>query len=220
MKAIQIDIFEKLKRLSAENSGKAAGKPEFIIAGLGNPGIQYENTRHNAGFLAIESMEKKFGFQVKNHKFKALTETAIIGGKRCLIMKPETFMNLSGNAIDEAMSFYKIPLENVLIIFDDISLEPGDMRIKRKGSAGGHNGIKSIIAECGGENFPRIKIGVGKKPHPDYDLADWVLSKFSDDDMKKLDKVNKKVCTACELFVNGQLSQAMNLFNCKNGDKQ
>ena len=209
-----MSIWDAFNKISAgrdqENKGS---KPEYIIVGLGNPGIQYENTRHNAGFLAISALEKKYNFSTNTHKFKALTARAVIGGKSCLVMKPETFMNNSGEAVSEAMEFYKIPLENVLVIFDDISLDVGQMRIRRKGSAGGHNGIKSIIALCGGENFPRIKIGVGKKPHPDYDLADWVLSRFADDQLKTLSDVDEKVCKACELIVQGKISEAMNSFN-------
>ena len=209
-----MDIFDKLKKLSEQyGTNNKGAKPEFIIAGLGNPGIQYEGTRHNAGFMAIEALEKEYNFSVNTHKFKALVGNAVIGEKNCLVMKPETFMNLSGEAISQAMDFYKIPLENIIVIFDDISLEPGFMRIKRKGSAGGHNGIKSIIADCGGENFPRIKIGVGKKPRPDYDLADWVLSKFSKEDLEKLSEVDKKACEAVKLIVQGDISSAMNKFN-------
>ena len=208
-----MDIFDKLKKLSQQYGTNNGAKPEFIIAGLGNPGIQYENTRHNAGFMAVDMLAKEYGFSVTSHKFKALVGSTVIGEKNCLVMKPETYMNLSGEAISQAMEFYKIPLENVIVIFDDISLEPGFMRIKRKGSAGGHNGIKSIIADCGGENFPRIKIGVGKKPNPDYDLADWVLSKFSEQDSKKLEEVDKKVCEAIKLIVEGNISSAMNKFN-------
>lgn len=206
-----MDIFEKLKQLSAERT--PAGKPEFIIVGLGNPGVAYENTRHNAGFMAVQALEKKFGISVNTHKFKALVGRGNIGGKSVLVMKPETFMNNSGEAVSEAMDFYKIPIENIIVIFDDISLDVGNMRIRRKGSAGGHNGIKSIIALCGGENFPRVKVGVGKKPHPDYNLADWVLSKFSDEDMKKLAEVDEKTCEAVELMVQGKTSEAMNKFN-------
>lgn len=135
--------------------------------------------------MAIGSMEEKYGFKADTFKYKAKTAVHNIGGKSCLIMKPETFMNLSGEAVSQAMRFYKLPLENVLVIFDDISLEPGHMRIRRKGSAGGHNGIKSIIELCGGDQFPRIKIGVGKKPRPDYELADWVLGRFDESDRKK-----------------------------------
>jgi PTH1 family peptidyl-tRNA hydrolase len=210
----EMDIFEKLKKLSAEINGtNGAVKPEFIVVGLGNPGVQYENTRHNAGFLAISAMEKKYNFSVTSHKFKALVGNTVIGGKSCLVMKPETYMNLSGDAVAAAADFYKIPVENIIVIFDDISLEPGFMRVRRKGSAGGHNGIKSIIAQCGSENFPRVKIGVGKKPHPDYNLADWVLSRFSDEDLKTLEDVTAKTCEAVELIVQGKISEAMNRFN-------
>ncbi len=206
-----MSIWDVFNRLSAEK--EQAGKIEYIIVGLGNPGIQYENSRHNAGFMAVSAMEKKYGFSVKTHKFKALVGEAVIGGRRCLVMKPETYMNNSGEAIALAMKFYKIPLENVLVLFDDISLEPSQMRIRRKGSAGGHNGLKSIIALCDGEDFPRIKIGVGKKPHPDYNLADWVLGRFSDEDQRKIDEVCLEACEATELIVSGKISDAMNKFN-------
>ena len=207
-----MDIFEKLKQLSAQR-GETGTKPEYIIVGLGNPGIQYEGTRHNAGFITIEALEKKLGFSCDRHKFKAKVGNTVIGGKSCLVMKPETFMNLSGDAVSEAMDFYKIPLENVIVIFDDISLDAGHMRIRRKGSAGGHNGIKSIIAQCGGEDFPRIKLGVGKKPNPAYNLAKWVLSKFGDEDMEKLGNAAEKACDALELMVQGKIDEAMNKYN-------
>lgn len=209
-----MDIFEKLKKISSELGENANGKkPEYIICGLGNPGVQYEHTRHNTGFMAIEAMEKKYGFSVTLHKFKALVGNAVIGGKNCLVMKPETFMNNSGEAVSQAMDFYKIPLENVIVISDDISLDVAKMRIKRKGSAGGHNGLKSIIALCGGDDFPRIKVGIGAKPHPDFDLADWVLSRFSEEDLKKLNETYENTCSAVELIVQGKTSEAMNKFN-------
>ena len=203
------DVFDRLSK----KEETAGGKPEFIIVGLGNPGIDYERTRHNVGFMAMAVIEEKLGVSVNTFKFKAKTAVASIGGKQCLLMKPETYMNLSGEAISQAMNFYKIPIENVLVIFDDISLEPGKMRIRRKGSAGGHNGIKSIIECCGGEDFPRIKIGVGKKPHPDYDLKDWVLGKFSDEDKQKLSEVFQNVLPAAELILQGRIAEAMNKFN-------
>lgn len=207
-----MSIWDIFNRLSSEKNDLSS-KPKFIIAGLGNPGVQYEKTRHNVGFMAISALEKKYSFQVNTIKFKSKTAIANIGGESCLVMKPETFMNNSGQSISQAMNFYKIPLENVLVIYDDISLEPGYMRIRRKGSAGGHNGIKSIIELCSGDDFPRIKIGVGKKPHPDYDLADWVLGKFSDDDQKKIDEICINACSAAELIVKGQIGEAMNKFN-------
>lgn len=202
------DIFNKL---SEEN--KASSKPEFLIVGLGNPGIAYENTRHNAGFLTIDKLCKKLSFDVKRAKFKSYVGEAVTGGKKCLVMKPQTYMNNSGEAVVEAMNFYKIPIENVLVIYDDISLEPSKLRIRRKGSHGGHNGIKSIVELTGSENFPRIKIGVGKKPHPDYNLADWVLSRFSDDELKALDNALDNACEAIENIVSGQIDKAMNSFN-------
>ena len=207
-----MSIWDVFDRLSKKNDPQG-GKPEFIIAGLGNPGIDYERTRHNAGFMAMAAIEEKLGVQVNNFKFKAKTAVAAVGGKQCLLMKPETYMNLSGEAIAQAMNFYKIPIENVLVIFDDISLDVGVMRIRRKGSAGGHNGLKSIIECCGGEDFPRIKIGVGKKPHPDYDLKDWVLGKFTEEERGKLAEVFANVLPAAELVVQGKTSEAMNKFN-------
>ena len=207
-----MSIWDVFDRISKKNEPQG-GKPEFIIAGLGNPGIDYERTRHNAGFMAMAAIEEKLGISVSTYKFKAKTAVASVGGKQCLLMKPETFMNLSGEAISQAMNFYKIPIENVLVIFDDISLEPGIMRIRRKGSAGGHNGLKSIIECCGSEDFPRIKIGVGKKPRPDYDLKDWVLGKFSEEDKEKLSAVFENVLPAAELIVQGRTSDAMNKFN-------
>lgn len=206
------DAFDRIKK-SRGDADEASGKIEHIIVGLGNPGIQYENSRHNAGFMAIEALEKRYGFETKLHKFKALVGQAQIGGSRVLVMKPETYMNNSGEAIAQAMSFYKIPLERVIVIFDDISLEPGHVRIRRKGSAGGHNGLKSIILLCGGEDFPRIKLGVGAKPHPDYDLADWVLGKFDEGQQKAFDSRLDDVCDAAELMIKGEIDKAMNLCN-------
>ncbi|MBQ7070631.1 MAG: aminoacyl-tRNA hydrolase [Ruminococcus sp.] len=203
-------LFEKLKALSEESRPT---KPEFIIAGLGNPGVSYEQTRHNAGFLALDAIEKKFAPTSPEHKFNAVCRRAVIGGKSCLLMRPQTFMNKSGEAVSDAMDFYDIPPENIIVIYDDISLDVGTMRIRRKGSAGGHNGIKSIIELCGSQDFPRIKIGIGGKPHPDYDLADWVLSRFSEEDMKTLAEVFEKSAEALELIVRGETGEAMNRFN-------
>ena len=203
-------LFEKLKALSEESRPT---KPEFIIAGLGNPGVSYEQTRHNAGFLALDAIEKKYTPTSPEHKFNAVCRRAVIGGKSCLLMRPQTFMNKSGESVSDAMDFYDIPPENIIVIYDDISLDVGTMRIRRKGSAGGHNGIKSIIELCGSQDFPRIKIGIGGKPHPDYDLADWVLSRFSEEDMKTLAEVFEKSAEALELIVRGETGEAMNRFN-------
>lgn len=190
-----------------------AKKIEYIVAGLGNPGSRYENTRHNAGFKAMDLLAKEEGFSFKKLKFKALIADGMLGEKRCLFMKPQTMMNLSGDAIYEAAEYYNIPDENILIIFDDVSLDIGKTRIRRKGSAGGHNGIKSIISSLGGEDFPRIKIGVGKKPNASWDMADWVLAEFPKADSEKLDTALKNAVDAARLIVNGDIDKAMNLYN-------
>ena len=166
-----------------------SGPVEYIIAGLGNPGTKYENTRHNAGFLAIDRVAEKAGASIDRLKFKGLTGQAEVGGKRVLLLKPSTFMNLSGQSVQEALAFYKLPPSRCIVLFDDISLEPGRMRIRAKGTDGGHNGMKNIIYLTGHDDIPRIKIGVGKKPNPGWDLADWVLSRFSPADLKALDPV-------------------------------
>lgn len=202
------NIFEKIS-----TDKPSQGKPGYIIAGLGNPGIQYEKTRHNAGFLAIEKLCEKFQFETKKAQFKSMVGQTIIGDKVCLVMKPQTYMNNSGDAVTAAMDYYKIPPENVIIIYDDISLEPSKIRIRRKGSHGGHNGMRSIIELSGSEDFPRIKIGVGKKPHPQYNLADWVLSKFTDDEMKLMDEAFEKAVLSVELMVSGKINEAMNKYN-------
>lgn len=186
---------------------------DFIIAGLGNPGAKYEMTRHNAGFLAIDLLAIKEGFDVKKLRHHSLTADVNINGKRCLVMKPQTMMNNSGEAVGEAAKFYKIPAENVIIIYDDISLDVGQTRIRRKGSAGGHNGIKSIIAHLGSEDFPRIKVGVGKKPTPEYDLVNWVLGRFPKEQEPDLKTALENTTSAVRLMVDGQIDKAMNLYN-------
>ena len=158
-----MSIFDIFDQINKNKAPEPTGPVEYIIAGLGNPGAQYENTRHNAGFMTVDTLAAKHGFEIKRLKFKSLTADVTIAGKRCLVMKPSTFMNNSGEAIVEAMNFYKIPIENVIICYDDISLDPGKIRIRRKGSDGGHNGIKSIIYLTGSQDFPRIKVGVGQK---------------------------------------------------------
>ena len=190
-----------------------SGPVEYIVVGLGNPGKEYENTRHNAGYLAVDYISAKRGFRVDKLKFKSLCGDTMIAGKRVLFLKPTTFMNLSGEAVRDAMQFYKIPIERVIILYDDISLEPGHLRIRRKGSDGDHNGIKNIIYLTGKDTFPRIKMGVGAKPHPQYDLADWVLSKFSAEERKALESTFGHANDAVELIVDGKIDQAMNQFN-------
>lgn len=198
--------------LFSSRSTVPAGPVEFLIVGLGNPGRQYENTRHNAGFITLDVIAEKAGARVDRIKFKGLCGEGMLGGKKVLFLKPSTFMNLSGQSVQEAMSFYKLPPEKVLVIFDDISLEPGKLRIRRKGSDGGHNGIKNIIYLSGKDTFPRIKMGVGKKPNPGWDLADWVLSRFTEDEQKALLDAAEKAASAAELIVQGNIDKAMNLY--------
>ncbi len=204
------DIFKSLEEQRGTTS--ASGKITWIIAGLGNPGMTYANTRHNAGFMALDQLAKSNSIDVKTMRFKSDCGDGNVGGERCLLMKPATFMNLSGEAISQAAAFYKIPPERIVIMYDDISLPPGKLRIRRKGSAGGHNGMKSIIALLGTDEFPRVRIGVGAKPNPDYDLADWVLSKFTEDDMKNLTPALENAAKAAELIVQGKIDEAMNKF--------
>lgn len=202
------DIFATLEKQ------KQSSMPiTHIIVGLGNPGKEYVTTRHNAGFLALEYISQKEGFKISQSKFKAIVADVEYGGKRCLFMMPQTYMNSSGEAIEQAAHFYKIPPENVIVIFDDISLPVGKLRIRRNGSAGSHNGIKSIIAHLGSSDFPRIKIGVGDRPHKDMDLVDWVLSNFSGDDKKTLFDLFDKVNEAAKLLVEGKTDVAMNTYN-------
>ncbi len=200
-------LFDKIKK--TEN---VQGPPEYIIVGLGNPGREYEITRHNTGFMALDLFSDKMNTHIDHLKFKALTACGELGGHRVLLMKPQTFMNLSGEAVFAAMDFYKIPLEKVIVVFDDTTLDVGKMRIRKKGSAGGHNGIKSIIANCGGDNFPRIKIGIGKKPDG-WDLADWVLGKYSEDDLKTLSTMYENSFEAARLIMDGKAEDAMGKFN-------
>ena len=186
---------------------------DWLIVGLGNPGSEYEDTRHNAGFLALDEIAEKYGAAVKKLKYKALYGDCEISGRRCVLCKPQTFMNNSGEAVRDLAAFYKIPPERTLVLFDDISLDPGRLRIRRKGSDGGHNGIKSIIYLTGSDEFPRIKIGVGKKPHPDYDLAKWVLSRFQEEEADAMRSAFKNAVSAAALIVGGETDKAMNRYN-------
>lgn len=195
-----------------KNTSRSGGI-EFLIVGLGNPGGKYEITRHNAGFLCADLFAESMNTEIKRLKYHALTAEVNIDGHRCLLMKPQTFMNNSGEAVGEAAKFYKIPAEKIIVMFDDISLPIGKLRVRRKGSAGGHNGIKSIISHLGSENFPRVKIGVGAKPHPDYDLADWVLASFKKEDFPALKEAMVNAGEAVKLIVNGNTDKAMNLYN-------
>ena len=189
------------------------GGAEWIVAFLGNPGLKYNGTRHNAGFMAADAMEKKLGVSINKMRFKALTQTADIGGKKVLLMKPQTYMNLSGDAIAQAANFYKVPPERVIVVSDETALPIGRLRIRRGGSAGGHNGLKSVIARLGTDQFPRIRLGVGDKPHPDYDMADWVLSAFKGQDAADMELVAKKAADAVECYITDGADRAMNKFN-------
>ena len=204
------NIFDLFKKIE---SAPSAAPVSFIIAGLGNIGKQYELTRHNAGFLAIDKLADDLGVKIDRVKFHAMTAECNISGVRVLLMKPTTLMNNSGIAIGEAAAFYKIPPERVLVLHDEISFDPGMIRIRRKGSAGGHNGLKSIIARLPGEDFPRIKIGVGKKPSPEYDLADWVLGKMPQSDMKAMTDRFSDISDACKMIVSGDIDGAMGRYS-------
>lgn len=195
------------------NAAAPQGPVEYIVAGLGNPGREYENTRHNAGFVTIDRFAEKQHVQINRLKYKALCGECTVEGKRVLLLKPQTFMNNSGQSVTQAMSFYKIPPERVIILLDDISLEPGRLRIRRKGSDGGQNGMKNIIYLSGRDTFPRIKIGIGAKPNPGWDLAKWVLSRFTPDEYKLLLEAAEKAGSAVELIIKGDIDQAMNLYN-------
>ena len=205
-----MSIFDLFKKIESQSSPCPV---TAIIVGLGNPGAKYEKTRHNVGFMAVDFIAERCGAKIDRAKFKSLVTEINFAGMRVLLMKPETFMNNSGVAIAEAARFYKIPEERVIVLCDEISFAPGKFRIRRKGSAGGHNGLKSIIAELGGENFPRIKIGVGSKPTPEYDLADWVLGRMPDGDISLSRARFEDVFNTCELILKGEIDTAMSRFS-------
>ena len=192
---------------------KASGPVEYLIVGLGNPDKKYENTRHNCGWLALDYIADKRGCRVNKIKYKSFVGECTISGKRVMLMKPTTYMNNSGQAVTEAMRFYKLPPENVIVIFDDVSLDVGKMRIRQKGSDGGQKGMRSIIYLSGQDTFPRIKIGIGAKPNPQWELADWVLSRFSKDEMQTLETMFDNANEAVELMIDGRIDRAMNLYN-------
>ena len=191
----------------------------YVIAGLGNPTAKYEKTRHNVGFDVIDRLAEKYNIRVSDNRQKALCGTGIIEGEKVLLVKPQTFMNLSGESIGAILNFYKVePETNLIVIYDDISLEPGRLRIRKKGSAGGHNGIKNIIAHTGTQEFLRIKVGVGEKP-PKYDLADYVLGHFSKAEQELMSEGYDNAVKAVELIVSDQISEAMNEYNRKKKDE-
>ncbi len=192
---------------------KRTGSVTWLLVFLGNPGPRYDCTRHNAGFMTGDAMEKKLGVSMNRLRFRALTASAEIGGEKVLLMKPQTFMNLSGEAVAQAAHFYRIRPERVLVVSDEVSLAPGRLRIRQKGSAGGHNGLKSIIASLGSDAFPRIRIGVGTPPHPDYDMAEWVLSVFHDRDLEEMRAAADRAAEAAICYITDGPERAMNRFN-------
>ena len=184
-----------------------------LVVFLGNPGLKYSGTRHNVGFMTADAIEKKTGVSINRAKFRALTARCELGGESVLLMKPQTYMNLSGEAVAEAAKFYKISPENVIVVCDDVSLPCGKLRFRTKGSAGGHNGLKSIISCLGSDAFPRLKIGVGSPPHPDYDMADWVLGVFRNQDAVDIAKAVSNAADAVECFIREGAERAMNKYN-------
>ena len=190
-----------------------SGGVSWLVVFLGNPGPRYEGTRHNAGFLAGDALAKAKGAAINRARFRALTGTLEIGGEKVMLMKPQTYMNLSGDAVSQAVKFYKIPPEHVLVVSDEVSLPIGKLRVRAKGSAGGHNGLKSIISCLGTDQFPRIRIGVGAPPHPDYDMADWVLSAFKNQDALDMAKAAERAAEAVECYIRNGPERTMNLYN-------
>ena len=195
--------------------GLFARKPSLsrIVVFLGNPGQRFEGTRHNVGFLTGDLLSRDLNVKINRSRFRSLTAQTVIEGETVLLMKPQTYMNLSGDAVREAMRFYKVPLDHIVVVSDDVSLPVGKIRVRRGGSAGGHNGLKDIIAKCGGDGFPRVRIGVGEKPHPDYDMADWVLSTFPAQDRKTVEDAARRAADAVICVIGKGPDEAMNRFN-------
>ena len=203
------NIFDLFKKIETPSAGPIT----HVVVGLGNPGKEYDGTRHNAGFILLDMIAAKQGARIDRARFRALTGEAQIGGVRVLLLKPQTFMNLSGEAVQEAMAFYKLPPENLIVLCDDISFDAGQVRIRRRGSHGGHNGLRNIAAMIGSEDYPRIKLGVGKKPRPDYDLVDWVLGKMPPADREALENRAADVENALALILQGKIDEAMNKYS-------
>ena len=211
------DIFDLFKQI-AEKRERASSSTEpisYIVVGLGNPGDKYFHTRHNAGFLALDFISQKVNARIDRSKFKALVGEAVIADKRVLLMKPQTSMNLSGNAVIEAVNFYKLSPEKVIVLSDDITLDVGRLRVRRKGTHGGHNGLRSIEARLSSQEYQRIKIGIGAKPHPDYDLVNWVIGNFTSDDMATLNENFDKLYMGLSKMLSGDTDGAMQICNAK-----
>ena len=206
------NIFDLFKQISS-SSGASQGAVEYLLVGLGNPGREYERTRHNAGFMALDYIAGRCGARLDRAKFSALVGEADINGKRVLLMKPQTYMNSSGEAVSAAAKFYKIAPENIIVISDDVSLDIGRVRVRRKGSHGGQRGLKSIQECLGTEDYQRIKIGVGAKPHPDYDMAAWVLSTFDVKDMENISENYPRIYDGLCKMLEGNTEEAMQICN-------
>ncbi len=212
---IKVSVWDVFRQLKDGEAVEPAGAVEWLVVGLGNPGSKYEGTRHNAGFRTLDRYCSASGQRIDKMKFKALSGTGELGGRRVLFLKPQTFMNLSGEAVRDAAVFYKLPPERILVFSDDVSLDVGVLRVRPKGSAGGQNGLKNIIYHLGSEDFPRIKIGVGKKPHPDYDLADWVLSRFAKEDEESVNAACDDAIKAAACVISEGCAAAAQKFNGK-----
>ncbi|MCL2020321.1 MAG: aminoacyl-tRNA hydrolase [Oscillospiraceae bacterium] len=218
-----MSFFKKIRRndFSKKRSSKdfseqpKYGSPEFIICGLGNPGTRYENTRHNCGYMVLDTLARDFDFKLKKLKFKSLTSLETIDGVKCFLMKPTTYMNLSGEALTAAMEFYKIKPENTIVIFDDFAIPFGSLKIRKSGSDGGHNGMKNIILQANSDEFPRIKVGIGSPPHSEYSVKEWVLSPFKKDEGVTLETSLEKAAAAVRMMIKGETDKAMNEYNRK-----
>lgn len=208
------DIFELFKKISAQKTQTPDTRGvEWIIAGLGNPGRDYTFTRHNTGFLCLGVIAHKLGVKIEKARFHALTARADIDGHSVLLLCPQTYMNSSGDALREAAEFYKVPPEKILVVVDDINLDVGRMRFRENGSSGSHNGLKSIIYQLNSDAFPRVRIGVGKKPVPEMDLAEWVLSRFTDGELETEEKMFERTCDGLSLILGGKYDEAKQYFN-------
>ena len=192
---------------------RSSGGVSWIIVFLGNPGAKYNGTRHNAGFMAADAMADELKVSINKLRFKALTATVSIGGEKVLLMKPQTYMNLSGEAVGQAVKFYKVNPDHVIVVSDEVAIPIGKLRIRKGGSAGGHNGLKNIIQHLGTDQFPRMRMGVGAAPHPDYDMADWVLSTFKNQDAETMAELAKKVSAALQSYITDGADRAMNKYN-------
>ncbi len=209
------NIFDIFKKIESERQAGAQAPITHIVVGLGNPGEKYANTRHNAGFMMMDHISERCSAPVNRSKYHALVGECTIAGKRVLLMKPQTFMNLSGDAVREAAAFYKIEPANIIVLSDDVNLDVGRMRVRKSGSDGGQKGLRSIIERLGSDEFPRVRFGVGKKPHPDYDMADWVLGSFSPEDKKALSDCFATAFEGIEKLILGDIDGAMQICNSK-----